>query len=100
MNTLKATAIGAEIAVVSTLAVSSYHVAFSGPSPDDWLAGAPVLTMVAPVTTVGPHNALAMGGRWYRRPISRSHARVRKVFKASSEQGAPAHRQKCTSQLS
>jgi hypothetical protein len=46
MNALKAAAIGAEIAVVSTLAVSSWRIAFSGPSPD-WLAGAPLLTVVA-----------------------------------------------------
>jgi hypothetical protein len=45
-NALKIAAIGAEIAVVSTLAVSSYHIAFSGPSPD-WLASAPILTVVA-----------------------------------------------------
>jgi hypothetical protein len=46
MNALKIAAIGAEVAVVSTLAISSYHIAFSGPSPD-WLAGAPILTVVA-----------------------------------------------------
>ena len=46
MNALKIAAIVAEVAVVSTLAVSSYHVAFAGPSPD-WLAGAPILTVVA-----------------------------------------------------
>jgi hypothetical protein len=46
LNALKVAAIGAEVAVVSTLAVSSYHIAFSGPSPD-WLAGAPILTVVA-----------------------------------------------------
>ena len=46
MNALKIAAIGAEVAVVSTLAVSSYHVAFAGPSRD-WLAGAPILTVVA-----------------------------------------------------
>jgi hypothetical protein len=45
-NTLKVFTVGAEIVVVSTLAVSSYHVAFSGSSPD-WLAGAPILTVVA-----------------------------------------------------
>ena len=45
MNALKAASIGAEVAVVSTLGVSSYHIAFSGPSPD-WLAGAPILTVV------------------------------------------------------
>jgi hypothetical protein len=46
MNALKIAAIGAEIAVVSTLAVSSYHIAFAGPAPD-WLAGAPIATVVA-----------------------------------------------------
>ena len=46
MNALKIAAVGAEAAVVSTLAVSSFHIAFSGPSPD-WLAGAPILTVVA-----------------------------------------------------
>ena len=46
MNALKIAAVGAEITVISTLAVSSYHIAFSGPSPD-WLAGAPILTVVA-----------------------------------------------------
>ena len=47
MSALKIAAIGAEIAVVSTLAASlSYSIAFSGPSPD-WLAGAPLLTVVA-----------------------------------------------------
>ena len=46
MSALKIAAIGAEIAVVSTLAVSSYNVAFSGHEAD-WLAGAPLLTVVA-----------------------------------------------------
>ena len=46
LNAVKVAAIGAEVAVVSTLAISSYHIAFSGPSPD-WLAGAPILTVVA-----------------------------------------------------
>ncbi len=46
MSALKIAAIGAEIAVISTLAVSSYHIAFSGRSTD-WLAGAPILTAVA-----------------------------------------------------
>ena len=45
-NTLKVFTVGAEIVVVGTLAVSSYHIAFSGPDPD-WLAGAPILTVVA-----------------------------------------------------
>jgi hypothetical protein len=38
MSALKIAAIGAEVTVISALAVSSYHIAFSGPSPD-WLAG-------------------------------------------------------------
>ena len=46
MRALTTAAIGAEIAVVSTLAVSSFHIAFAGPTPD-WLAGAPLLTVVA-----------------------------------------------------
>ncbi len=46
MKALKVFAIGAEATVVSTLAVSSYHIAFSGPNPD-WLAAAPLLTVVA-----------------------------------------------------
>ena len=46
MSALKIATIGAEVTVISTLAVSSYHIAFSGPSPD-WLAGAPILTVVA-----------------------------------------------------
>ena len=45
-NSLKIAAVGAEIAVVSTLAVSSFHIAFAGPDPD-WLAGAPLLTVAA-----------------------------------------------------
>jgi hypothetical protein len=46
MNALKVAAIGAEAVVVSTLAISSYHIAFSGTS-SDWLAGAPIITVVA-----------------------------------------------------
>jgi hypothetical protein len=46
MNALEVAAMGAEVAVVSTLAVSSYHIAFGGPNPD-WLAGAPIVTVVA-----------------------------------------------------
>ena len=46
MNTLKGFAIGAEAVVVATLAVSSWNVAFAGHS-SDWLAGAPLLTVVA-----------------------------------------------------
>jgi hypothetical protein len=46
VSALKIAAIGAEIALISTFAVSSYHIASSGPSPD-WLAGAPILTVVA-----------------------------------------------------
>ena len=45
-NLLKGFTVGAEVVVVGTLAISSFHVAFSGPSPD-WLAGAPILTVVA-----------------------------------------------------
>jgi hypothetical protein len=43
---LKIAAIGAEVAVISTLAVSSYNVAFVGHEAD-WLAGAPLLTVAA-----------------------------------------------------
>jgi hypothetical protein len=43
---LMVAAIGAEIAVVSSLAASSYHIAFAGPN-SDWLAGAPLVTVVA-----------------------------------------------------
>jgi hypothetical protein len=46
VNPLKLAAIGAEIAVVSTLAVSSYHVAFGGPNPN-WLPGARIVKVVA-----------------------------------------------------
>jgi hypothetical protein len=46
LNALKVAATGAEVAVVSTLAVSSYDVAFSGHS-SDWFAGAPLVTVVA-----------------------------------------------------
>lgn len=46
MNALKVAAIGAEVAVVSTLAVSSWNVAFSGHS-SDLAAGAPLATVVA-----------------------------------------------------
>jgi hypothetical protein len=46
MNALQIFAIGAEVAVISTLAVSSYNIAFSGHDAD-WLAGAPLLTVVA-----------------------------------------------------
>jgi hypothetical protein len=48
MKPLKVFAIGAEATVVSTLAVASYHVAFAGTgSSSDWLAGVPILTVVA-----------------------------------------------------
>jgi hypothetical protein len=48
MKLLKVFAIGAEATVVSTLAVSAYHVAFAGTgSTSDWLAGVPILTVVA-----------------------------------------------------
>ena len=46
MNALKLAAIAAEVVVVSTLAVSSWGIAFSGHEAD-WLAGAPLLTVVA-----------------------------------------------------
>ena len=47
MNTLKVAAIGAEAVVVSTLAVSSYHVAFNGANGvADYLAGIPIITVV------------------------------------------------------
>jgi hypothetical protein len=45
---LKLFAIGAETTVITTLAVSSYHIAFGGTiNAADWLAGAPILTVVA-----------------------------------------------------
>jgi hypothetical protein len=45
---LKVFAVGAEATVIATLAVSSYHIAFNGASgTSDWLAGAPILTVVA-----------------------------------------------------
>jgi hypothetical protein len=45
---LKIFAIGAEATVVVTLAVASYNVAFAGThSAADWLAGAPILTVMA-----------------------------------------------------
>jgi hypothetical protein len=48
MKPLKVFAVGAEITVVSTLAVASYNVAFAGAnSASDWLAGAPILTVMA-----------------------------------------------------
>jgi hypothetical protein len=48
MKPLKVFAIGAEATVVFTLAVASYHVAFAGTSSaSDWLAGAPILTVMA-----------------------------------------------------
>jgi hypothetical protein len=46
-NALKAAAIGAEIAVISTLAVSSWHIAFAGDGARDWLAAAPLATVAA-----------------------------------------------------
>jgi hypothetical protein len=45
LDPLKLAAIGAEAAVVSTLAVSSWNVAFA--HGGDWLAGAPLLTVAA-----------------------------------------------------
>jgi hypothetical protein len=47
MNGLKAASIGAEVAVISTLAVSSWHIAFAGDGARDWLAAAPLATVVA-----------------------------------------------------
>lgn len=47
MKPLKLFAIGAEVVVISTLALSSYNVAFGGASSLHWLAGAPILTVVA-----------------------------------------------------
>lgn len=43
---LKVAAIGAESVVVSTLAIASWNVAFGHGGPVDWLAGAPILTVV------------------------------------------------------
>ena len=45
-SALKVASIGAEVAVISTLAVSSYNIAFSGREAD-WLAGAPLVTVAA-----------------------------------------------------
>jgi hypothetical protein len=47
MKPLKMFCVGAEATVIATLAASSYHIAFSGASGIDWLAGAPILTVVA-----------------------------------------------------
>jgi hypothetical protein len=47
MSALKVAAIGAEITVISSLAISSWNIAFSGRTSVDWLAGAPLLTVVA-----------------------------------------------------
>jgi hypothetical protein len=46
VNALKVAAIGAEVAVISTLAVSSYNVAFADHG-GDWLAAAPLMTVIA-----------------------------------------------------
>ena len=46
MNPLKISVIGAEIAVVTSLAVSSYSIAFSGRS-SDWGAAAPLVALTA-----------------------------------------------------
>jgi hypothetical protein len=46
LNALKVAAVGTEAVVVASLATSSYHIAFAGPNPD-WLAGTPILTVVA-----------------------------------------------------
>ena len=47
MNTLKAFAIGAEVTIVSTLAVSSYTIAFAGQTDTNWLVATPLLTVLA-----------------------------------------------------
>ena len=48
MKPMKIFAIVAETTVITTLAVSSYHIAFGGAGRlGDWLAGAPILTVVA-----------------------------------------------------
>jgi hypothetical protein len=44
---LKRWAIGAEVTVVSTLALSSYNVAFGGAHGVNWMAGAPIATVIA-----------------------------------------------------
>ena len=46
MNALKVAAIGAEAAVIGSLAVSSYYLAGIG-NGGDWLAGAPLVTVAA-----------------------------------------------------
>ena len=45
-NALKVAAIGAEAAVISTLSIASFHVAFPSIGPD-WLAAAPLATVIA-----------------------------------------------------
>ena len=48
MKPMKIFAVVAEATVITTLAVSSYHIAFGGAVGwGDWLAGAPILTVVA-----------------------------------------------------
>jgi len=48
MKPMKIFAVVAETTVITTLAVSSYHIAFGGAVRwGDWLAGAPILTVVA-----------------------------------------------------
>jgi hypothetical protein len=48
MKPMKIFAVVAETTVITTLAVSSYHIAFGGAVGwGDWLAGAPILTVVA-----------------------------------------------------
>jgi hypothetical protein len=47
MKPLKIIAIAAEAAVVCTLAISSYNAAFGGRDGINWMAAAPLLTVVA-----------------------------------------------------
>jgi hypothetical protein len=47
MKPLKLFAIGAELVVVSTLAIASYNVAFGGKDTVNWMAAAPLATIVA-----------------------------------------------------
>jgi hypothetical protein len=47
MKTLKVFAIGAEVTIVSTLAVSSYTIAFAGQTSTSWLVATPLATVLA-----------------------------------------------------
>jgi hypothetical protein len=47
MKPLKLFAIGAEVVVISTLAIASYNVAFGGKDGISWMAAAPLATIVA-----------------------------------------------------